>query len=117
MNKFEQIRHPEQIITEQEVVSALDGKGVEDQEVKELLIKYVDQCHKESDSKVAIDPNSSNRSNIEAEIKIAILYSKTRDYKEQALEAFEDLYMAAYQDDSTRDLAEQIDSLINSLDI
>jgi len=106
-------------INEQEVVNVLDSKGIEDPEVKALLEKYVDQCQAESNAEAKSDPENpeaSNRANIKAQIKIAILLSKTEKYKTEAKESFEDAYNAASQNESTHDLAEQIDSLISELD-
>lgn len=107
------------LINEQELVNLLNLNGIEDKTAKAILEKFVDQCHHEADAEVAADPKNpekSNRANIKAEIKIAILYSKTERYKEQARESFEDAYTAASQNDSTYDLAEQIEALVNILE-
>jgi len=103
-------------VSEAVVIEALNSKGVEDTETRELLGKYVDQCHAEADMEAAADPESSiasNRANIKAEIKIAVLYSKTDNYKEQARDALEEVYMAASQDESTQDLAQEIGDLLS----
>lgn len=105
-------------VSEEVVIEVLNTRGVEDPEARELLGKYVDQCHAEADAEAAADPESaeaSNRANIKAEIKIALLYSKTDKYKEQARGALEESLMAASQDPSTQDLAEQIENLLNNM--
>ncbi len=114
---FEKPQSPEQI-TEEVVIEALNTKGIEDPETKELLGKYVDQCHAEADAEALADPEShdaSNRANIKADIKIAMLYSKTDRYKDQALQSLEDVRLAASQNDSTKDLVEQIEALEKEL--
>ncbi|OHA62194.1 MAG: hypothetical protein A2556_01030 [Candidatus Vogelbacteria bacterium RIFOXYD2_FULL_44_9] len=101
-------------VSEQEVVKILNSKGLEDNEARELLVRYVDQCHVEADTEASADPESSitsNRANIKAEIKIAILYSKTENYRDLAISSLEEALMAAVQDPSTQDLAEQIKGL------
>jgi hypothetical protein len=115
---IESYKHPE-VINEQELIGLLNLRGVEDQATKAILEKFVDQCHHEADAEVAAAPGNleiSNRANIKADIKIAILYSKTERYKNQARESFEDTYTAASQNDSTYDLAEQIEALIDALE-
>ena len=116
---FEKPNLPE-TIREEDVVEALNTKGIDDQEAREMLEKYADQCHAEADAEVATDPESpetSNRANIKAEIKIAILYSKTEGYRNQARESLEDAHLAASQSESTQDLAVEIKSLIKSLEL
>lgn len=113
----ESYKHPEGV-TEQQVIEALNTKGVEDAEARALLEKYVDQCHAEADMEAATDPSNpeaSNRANIKADIKIAILYSKTEKYLGQALGSLDDALRAALQNESTHDLAEQINLLFDSL--
>ena len=102
-------------ITEQEVVEALDSRGIEDLEVRALLEKYIDQCSREADLEVQSDPDNPktpNRANIKAQIKIAILLSKTKNYRDEALESFNDVLNAASQDESTQDLFDEINLLI-----
>ncbi len=94
-------------------------KGVEHQEAMELLVKYIDQCHAEADVEANTDPESSrvsNRANIKADIKIASLYSKTDKYKQQALDSLDEALLASSQDDSTKDLVEEIARLIESIE-
>jgi hypothetical protein len=102
-------------INEQEVIDALDTKGIEDAETRELVEKFVDRCHAEADAQAVAEHDSkeiSNRANILADIKIALLYSKTKKYKEQALESLEDARLAATQSVDTSDLVDQIDNHI-----
>lgn len=115
---FERPSLPEKI-REEVVIEALNTKGAESQEARELLEKYVDQCHAEADAEAAGDPENpeaSNRANIKADIKIAVLYSKTEKYKDSARESLKDAYWAASQNESTKDLVEQIEALMNDLD-
>ncbi|MFA6514947.1 MAG: hypothetical protein WCT42_01625 [Candidatus Paceibacterota bacterium] len=109
---IESFKSPEGV-TEQQVIDALNTKGIEDPETKALLLEYVDHCHDDADKEARDNPELSNRINLLTEIKIALLYSKTEKYKEYAIESLEDIYTAASQDDLTRDLAEQIGVLIN----
>ena len=109
IEKFKQF---EDNITEQEVVEALKSKGIENQEAKDLLIRYTDQCHSESNTEAMTNPDFSNRANIKAEIKIAELYLKTQ-YKDYAIESLNEIYQNAGQSELTKDLAVQINSLIN----
>jgi hypothetical protein len=114
----EQYKSPEKI-SEQEVIEALNTKGLEDPEAKEMLGIYVDKCHAEADAEAASDPEipeASNRANIKAEIKIATLYSKTEKYKDIARESLEEIYMAASQLESTQDLASEIELLLANLE-
>ena len=115
----EQIKTIEKnIILEQEVIDLLNLKGVEDPETKGLLEKYVDQCHSEADAEVLSSPDTpgiSNRSNIKADIKIASLYFKTERYKDYGKEALGEAYEAAIQNDSTLDLADEINRLIHDI--
>ena len=100
------------------IIDALNSKGVEDPETKELLDKYVAGCQVEADMETAESPENqevSNRANIKAQIKIATLLTKTR-YKTEALESLNDAYWAASQNESTKDLAEQINALISGLE-
>ncbi len=116
---FEGPSSPERI-TEEAVIEALNTKGVENQEAREMLEKFVDQCHTEADAEAAADPenpDASNRANIKADIKIAILYSRTEKYKESARESLEDAYWAASQGESTKDLVERIEALRKDLNI
>ncbi len=106
-------------VSEQQLIEALNTKGAEDPEAKELLKGYVDQCHAEADREAAADPKSSdvsNRANIKADIKIVSLYSKTEKYKDYARESLEETLVAASQDESTEDLAEEIIRLIENLE-
>ena len=116
---FEHPQSPERI-TEEVLIEGLNTKGIEDQETRELLEKYVDQCHAEADAEALADPENpeaSNRANIKADVKIATLYSKTDKYKDQARESLEDARWATSQNDSTQDLVKQIDALINDLSL
>ncbi|MFA6251105.1 MAG: hypothetical protein WC603_00535 [Candidatus Paceibacterota bacterium] len=110
----EQIKRFEDNVNEQQVIDALRDKGIDDVETKELLIKYIDQCHSEADREAVADPTLSNHANIKAEIKIAELYSKTQ-YKDYALESLSEIYQNAGQNESTKDLVEQIRQLIDEL--
>jgi len=104
---------------EQSVIEALNGGGIEDLRSKELLGRYADQCQAEANLEVASNPESSeasNRANIKAGIKLAILYSKTEKYKAQAREALEETLWAAQQNESTLDLAREIEELLLNLE-
>ena len=116
---FEKPNLPE-VITQEAVIESLNTKGIEDQEARDLLEKYVDQFHTEADAEAVSDPENpraSNRAKIKADIKIATLYAKTIRYKDQARESLEDAYWAASQNESTKDLIEEIDSLRKVLDL
>lgn len=107
-----------QEVTEQEIIEALNAKGIEDTGTVELLAKFVNQCQAEANAEAAADPENpevTNRANIEADIKIARMYLKTERYKEQASQSLRDSRVAAFQTDSTQDLIEEIDALIDEL--
>jgi len=110
---IEQFKYMDKI-KEQEVVDALNNDGMENPETKDLLTKYADQCHAEADIKALANPNLSNQANIEAELKIVELYSKTK-YKDYAYDSLMSLYEAAIQNNLTKDLVERINLLLNSL--
>lgn len=111
---IEQLKPKEIIVTEQDVIEALNGTGIENPETKDLLTKYVDQCHAEADLKAQANPDLSNQANIEAELKIVELYSKTK-YKDYAYDSLMSLYEASIQNDLTKDLVERINLLLKSL--
>lgn len=108
-------------ISEQEVIDALDNLGFENDEARGLLIQYTEQCEREVESKMILDPGneqatlSNNRAKIEGALKIGILYSKTRNYKEEATDYLDDVLTMALQHESTQDLATQIILLIEDL--
>ncbi len=109
---------PENILlTEEAVIEALDAHTLNAPEALEILGKYADQCHAEADREAQADPDSalaSNRANLKAEIKIAQVGLKSREYKSLAIESLEQTLMAASQDEATEDLAEQITSILKS---
>lgn len=111
---IEQLKPKEIIVTEQDVIEALNNTGIENKEVKDLFVQYSDQCHAEAELKASIDPNLSNRANIEAELKIAELYFKTK-HKDYDYDSLKYLKESAIQNDSTKDLVERINILLNSL--
>jgi HPt (histidine-containing phosphotransfer) domain-containing protein len=101
------------MILEEQVVKALksdaSGSG------RELLQQYAAQCEQEANTKVASDPNDPrlpNRANLESDFKIARVYAQVPGLKTEALEALEDLRLAASQQDSTLYLIPEIDALI-----
>ncbi len=105
-------------ISEEVVIEALNTRGVEDPEAKELLDKYVNRCQTEAKAEVAADPESpvvSNRAPIKAAIKIAILYSKTERYRDYGRESLQEVLLVASQDDSTQDLVQEIEHLLSEL--
>ena len=109
-----------EVINEEDVADALDKHGVEHPDTRELLDKYARQCEAEADAEAAADPENpvaSNRANIKTAIKMATLYPKTRNYKQQALEMLEEAYQMASQNESTADLAMQADVLIAGLSL
>lgn len=113
MSSFENIP-----LSEEAVIEVLNSSGIEDPETREILEKYIDQCHTEADAEAAADPENpiaSNRANIKADIRIAILYSKTEKYKNQAAESLVDALIAASQNDSTLDLVQEIEMLLSRL--
>jgi hypothetical protein len=107
-------------VTEQEVIDILDSKGIEALESAQVLGRFVDSCMAEADREAAEDPDNpvvSNRANIKVQIKMGVLFSKTKNYKREALYYFEDALMAASQDDSTEDLAKNIEDLIMKVEV
>lgn len=116
----ERFPSPENIpVTKDEVVTALDAYGPEDQEARALLIKYEDQCRAEADREAAAQSESaevSDRANIICAIKMAELYLATENYKHFGEEALEQAWEAASQNkERNKDLLEQIESLFKTL--
>lgn len=102
------------------VIESLNRLGIEDPESKELLGKYADQCQVEAESEVASDPENpvvSNRANIKADIKLARLYVQTEKYRDQTKESLDELLLAALQNESTLDLAQEIEGLLLNLEV
>lgn len=115
MEKFESFETPP--LTGEAVVEILDAHEPGSLEAMEAIGKYADQCHVEADAEAAADPENpaaSNRANIKAEIKIALVCMKSEKHKEAARESLEQTLLAASQDDSTADLAEQIRDILDS---
>lgn len=106
-------------ISEQVVIEALNSYEIGDPRALELLGKFVDQCHVDADREADADqgnPVASNRANIKAEIRIARLYLKTEKYREEAIGSLEEAHNAASQDDSTQDLALEIEELFSEFE-
>ncbi|OHA23632.1 MAG: hypothetical protein A3G52_02685 [Candidatus Taylorbacteria bacterium RIFCSPLOWO2_12_FULL_43_20] len=102
-----------------EVIDRLNAVGIEDAQTLEMVNKYVDLCHAEANEEAAADPQSaevSNRANIKAEIRIARLFLATLNYKDRAKEILQDVLEAAYQNESTLDLASEIETLLRDRD-
>ena len=97
------------------VIKLLDTYGMGHSEARDAMRCYTDQCHAEADREVAADPinpDTPNRANIKAEIKIASLYFETVVYKDYGREALEELLQNASFNASTQDLAEEIENLL-----
>jgi hypothetical protein len=111
----EQIKQPENIITEEKIIKVFNEKGVNDQETRELLFQYIDKCHTQADAEAERNPDQSNVINIKTEVKIAELYYQISDkeYKEYALESLEQLFQNAGNNELPHELIERISSLIN----
>ena len=104
-------------LTAEGVAQILDAHELNAPEDIEALGRYADQCHAEADAEAQADPESaiaSNRANLKAEIKIALIYIKSKEYKSIGLESLEETLIAASQDGTTADLAEQITSILGS---
>ena len=115
-NSFESLNIP---LTEQEVIQVLEARELNSPESLEIISKYADQCHLEADIEARANPGSaetSNRANIKAEIKIASAALKVKKYKTQVAESLEQTLLAASQSETTADLAEQIQSILNDLE-
>jgi len=114
---MEQFESPERNV-EQEVIEVLRTKGIEDPEAQELLGEFVDQVYAEADVEAEADsqnPDASHRANIKAQIRVIGLYSQVETLKRQARESLLEVRMMAMQSDSTKDLAEQVENLLDSL--
>lgn len=106
-------------ISEQELINLLDMNGIENEETKRHLLKFVDECHHFANIEAAAVPDSklvSNRANLNAEMKIAFLYSHTTRYHEEAIEAFWSVYDAASENEETHDIAERCKKAIQALE-
>ncbi|MEI6238242.1 MAG: hypothetical protein WCP15_01750, partial [bacterium] len=96
---------------EQETLDILNANEIGSLEAKGALNRYVDECHREADAEAQSNPESeivSNRANIKAEIKIGALLIKSEKYRAVGIESLEQTLMATGHDDTTADLAEQI---------
>jgi hypothetical protein len=115
----EQPKFPEMPpVTEDEVIDALNAGGVEDPDARVLLERYTDQCQAEADAEAARgagDPVASLRANILCAVKLTRLYSRTERYTLVAREELEDALLTASQNESTRDLAREIENLIKAM--
>ena len=97
-------------VTAELVVQALDAKGIEDQETKELLTKYAIQCENDSEKK---NPQDPNKAHFESALTLAKLYAKTEKYKGYALESLEELALGAHT--ISPEAVDEVQALINSL--
>lgn len=106
-------------IPEQLVIDTLNEKGIDDVEAKELLGQYQDQCHREADAEAIANKDDElliNRAHIKADVKIARLILKIKSCREYARDLLEEVSEVACQEETTRDLKEEIWSLLDELD-
>jgi len=111
-SKFESL----QFLSEEEVIEVLDSREFNSPEAITIFGRYADQCHVEADRKADADRNnpvSSNRANIEAEIKIALVMLKSSRYKSEGIESLEETLIAAKQSETTVDLVEEIETILS----
>jgi len=73
-------------LTEEQMISLLNERGIENDEGKEALVKYVENKEKEAD----LNPDSK-RSRLDVALHMAQLYFKTNNYKEYAVESLHEL--------------------------
>lgn len=105
----------QQPIKPEDVVSALDGEGIESTEAYSLMCKYIDQCQAEADAEVKASKGDSivaNRANIKAAIKVAQVYLKTSRYRDFGIDSLNTTLSAALQSTNTDDMAGEIRELI-----
>lgn len=115
---MESFESPKEILNKETLVELLDAKGPKDPETIAFFRKYIEQCHTEADAKAAANPESaeaSNRANIAAIMKAALVYLETVNHKKLARPDLEDVLLAASQRDSTSDLAERARALLEDL--
>ncbi len=106
------------LVTEAEVVASIEKDGFENVSAKELFLKYTLQCEAEAQEKKnerPADREVLKRANIECAVKVASVYLKTTKYKNFGLEILKDELALSSQSDSTKDLADKITVLINSV--
>lgn len=105
-------------VTEQEVMDALDAKGLEDPETSELYARYVEQCWVEAKAKgdaARGDKDVSNKASIEADLQIVSMLAKTKNYRGHARELLEDTYRMAEQQAASLDLEGKVRFLYTRL--
>jgi hypothetical protein len=90
------------------------------QEVREKFTAYADMCHEEAEMIAQSAPGdrvASLRANIQAEMKIAMLYLGTTHYREYGIESLiEQLYLAEHEE-VTYDLADQIQEILGTVGV
>ena len=113
----EQFMSPEGEVTEEVVIEALN-RDLESSEAVELYNRYYNQCQADADREVAANPENpgiSNRVNIKVQLRMALLYSKTKTCLEQAENDLYDVVLSASQNEATLDLAQQAKKAIEAL--
>lgn len=113
------IENPEFVEAKKRAVTALNERGHEDLEARDFLDKYAELCHRDADkwaAEVPGDPEVSNMANIRASIKLARLWMEVRDGLPVAKQSFEEILMAARQDESTHILAQEVLGCLEEID-
>lgn len=111
----EQINNPEEIITRVEILNLLDERGIEDEFVRERLQKYAEQCEKTAEQKALGESGKvSSLANLECAFEMAKLYFASKRYRQEGIEALEEVLLAASQDDFSSELAAQVLSILES---
>jgi hypothetical protein len=96
-------------VTEAQIIQALDAKGIEDVETKELLVKYASKLESDFENK---NPQDPNRAHFECTLTLARMYAKTEKYKEYALQSVKELFEAnTLKEDRDEEIKDLIDSL------
>lgn len=109
--------------TKEAVAAAINERGLADAEVYEAMLAFVDACHTEATvlAQVAAekDPHdieSGPRATLNALIQIAEMQALTNEFKDVALEGFQDALMIAQQRDFLRDEANMLAKLVADLE-
>ncbi len=118
----------EALAAKEQAISALNEKGIDSTEARELLGRYADLCHAEADREASLapgDPDASNRANIRAEIRIALLWTEVTaesatevagaEGLETAWDLLEQIRQGAGQNPATADLVQEIDGHLDRI--
>jgi len=99
----------ERIVTEEEVIEALQTKGSENPEARALLVKWKEQNQAEANKK------NTSTANVKENIKLARLYKKA-GFPKEAVDVLEDALLNLNQEAGIKSREEQNKALIQEIE-